>query len=366
VLNRTDRLRLGVDLTACWRPRVGMVTLAVELARGMLEAADLVLFASGARPPGLEQAKAEFVLSPHRHELWNKLSWLPRVEGRCGLDAMFYPYWPSPPRRSAAAPPCAIFVHDLAFRIQSEAVPWQQRLYLGKLLTPALRAAAVVMTPSHTTRQDLLEHFPLPGLERRVEVIYPGCSLTAVAARGVAPELGRGFILAVGSIERRKNYRRLIEAYRRLKSPPPLVVVGRSGWGSSRLRRELELEPGVKLLGHVDDATLRGLYQSAALLVFPSLYEGFGLPLLEAMAEGLPAVVSDAGSLAEVAGGAALLVDPLDPLSLADGMERVLSDRQLAARMTEAGRARAAEFDWQSASRRAFALLERLAAGRAA
>ena len=168
---------VGIDLTACWRPRAGMGTVALHLTAGMLAAAGqerrFTLFCSRERPAGLNGggAGSRAVLSPHRHEVLNKLRWLPEVEAAAGLDAMLYPFWPCPPRRRPAAPPAAMIVHDLAFRVRPREVPWQQRAYLGSILGGALRRAALVLTPSEATRRDLLEHYPLKGLAARVGVV---------------------------------------------------------------------------------------------------------------------------------------------------------------------------------------------------
>src|SRR5581483_5989443 len=129
-----------------------------------------------------------------------------------------------------------------------------------------------------------------------------------------------GFLLAVGTIEPRKNLRRVAAAYGRLDGAPPLVVAGKPGWAYGDTLDVLRATPGVRLLGHVDDPTLAALYRDAAALVFPSLYEGFGLPLLEAFAAGLPALTSDRGSLADLGAGAALVVDPESIDSIAAGM----------------------------------------------
>ena len=335
-----------------------MATVALEFSRAMLaEGASMVFFSSRQRPAGTGDWKAQFIFSPHRHELANKLYWLPRVEPLAGVDVVFYPYWPASPLRSSQAPPSVVYVHDLAFRLRPEAVPWQQRLYLGRLIPAALRSSALIFTPSEATRQDLLLAYPRHHLSGRVMVIPPGSALDAVTPGAVPAGLPEDFVLAVGTIEPRKNYPILLEAHRRLADRPPLVVVGQRGWGSADIVRGLEQDPKVVLLGHTDDATLRALYRRARLLVFPSLYEGFGLPLLEAMAEGLPAVVSSAGALSEVAGGAALLVRPDDPAAIADAMRSVLDDPGLAARLSERGRARAAQFSWRSSARRALELL---------
>ena len=347
--------RLGVDLTACWRPRVGMVTHGIALAQAMVDLAeprDLVLLSSRERVPGLS-GEYEAVLSPHRHELANKLLWLPAVESDAGLDAILYPYWPPPPRRRVSAPPAAFFVHDLAFRLRPAEVPWQQRAYLGSLLPPALRAARAVFVPSRATASDLLASYPLPGLAERVRVVPEGP--TPLPAPAPLPAgLEPGFILAVGTLEARKNYGRLVEAYRTLPDPPPLVLAGRPGWNGDRPPQG----PGVRVLGHVDDATLAGLYRGAALLAFPSLYEGFGLPLLDALNCGLPALVGDRGALPELAGDAALAVDVESSPAIAEGLRRLLADAALRKRLAAAGRRRAKAYSWRGAAQ---AVLETMA-----
>lgn len=356
---------IGVDLTACWRPRVGMVTLAIGLTERMLVAAGpdrrFTLFCSVQRPAGLDGREFRAVLSPYRHEVLNKLRWLPAVEAEAGLDAMFYPYWPCPPRRRREAPPAAMVVHDLAFRVRPREVPWQQRVYMGSILGGALQRAAFVVTPSQATRSDLLERYPLPGLAQRVHVVPEGWSLGGVAPGRLPDGLEPGFLLAVGTIEPRKNYPRLLAAYRILKAAggaPPLVVVGRVGWAYGSALDDLRREPGVVLLNHVGDEVLRALYRGAGALAFPSLYEGFGLPLLEAMAEGLPVVAGDAGALPELAGDAALLVDPHDVEAIAGGLRRVLEDAGLRARLSAAGRVRAAPYTWESAAASILDLLD--------
>jgi glycosyltransferase involved in cell wall biosynthesis len=222
---------------------------------------------------------------------------------------------------------------------------------MGSIMGAALRGVGAVLTPSQATRRDLLEHYPVPGLEGRVRVVPEGCTLIGVEPGRLPDGLEPGFLLAVGTIEPRKNYPRLLSAYRLLKARggvPRLVVAGRVGWAYGSALDELRSEPGVMLLTSVDDAGLRALYRAAGALAFPSLYEGFGLPLLEAMAEGLPALVGDTGALPELAGDAALLVDPRDVEAIADGLRRVLGDTALRARLVEAGRRRAAGYTWEA------------------
>jgi glycosyltransferase involved in cell wall biosynthesis len=353
--------RFAIDVTACWRPRrVGMLTVAVELTRALV--ADhgddqFILLCSRERPPGLGDLDCEAVLSPYRHEVALKTRWLPAVETQLDCDAILYPYWPSPPWRRSHAPPAAVFVHDLAFRLRPAEVPWQQRAYFGAVLGRSLRGAAAVLVPSEATRRDLLGCYRIAGLESRIAMVPEGVT-PDVPPASLPADLEPGFILAVGTVEPRKNYPRLLAAFRRLRDratgeqppAPELVIAGRPGWAYGNTLELLKAEPGVRYLGHVDDATLSALYGSAAVLAFPSLYEGFGLPLLEAMAHGVPAVVGTAGALPELADGAALLVDPEDVVSISEGLERLLGDRSLRERLGAAGRSRAAGYTWARAA----------------
>lgn len=353
--------RFAIDVTACWRPqRVGMLTVAVELTRAL--AADrgedqYTLLCSRERPASLDDLDCEAVLSTYRHEVALKTLWLPVVEPQLECDAILYPYWPSPPIRRRDAPPAAFFVQDLAFKLRPREVPWQQRLYMGAVLSRSLRTAAAVLVPSEATRRDLLACYPIAGLKSKVHLVPLG--LPAYPVPGpLPPGLAPGFILAVGTIEPRKNYPRLLAAYRHLRREsvplllgdrpgvPELVIAGRPGWAYGGTLERIKSEPGVRYLGHVDEPTLSALYRSAAVLALPSLYEGFGLPLLEAMANGLPAVVGNVGSLPELADGAAVLVEPDDVASIAAGLERLLADAALREKLGVEGRSRAAEFTW--------------------
>jgi glycosyltransferase involved in cell wall biosynthesis len=353
-----------------------MLTVAIELTRALVvNRGDdtFTLLCSRERPPALTDLDCEAVLSPYRHEVALKTSWLPTVEAQLDCDAILYPYWPSPPLRRRDAPPAAVFVHDLAFRLRPAEVPWQQRAYLRALLGRSLRSAAAVLVPSEATRRDLLDTYPIPGLESKLAIVAEGVAPELTPA-GLPTGLEPGFILAVGTVEPRKNYPRLLAAFRRLRREsvpimigdrpgvPELVIAGRPGWAYGDALERIKAEPGVRYLGHVDDATLTALYKSAAVLAFPSLYEGFGLPLLEAMAHGVPAVVGNAGALPELADGAAVLVDPEDVGAIAVGLERVLSDASLREKLGAAGRRRAADFTWERAATVTRGVLKRIAA----
>lgn len=369
--------RFAVDVTACWRPqRVGMLTVAVELSRTMVDCRsgdDFVLLCSRERPASLQDLDCEAVLSPYRHELVLKSRWLPVIEPQLESDAILYPYWPCPPFRRAGAPPAAIFVHDLAFRIRPAEVPWQQRLYMRTVLPPALRRAAAVLVPSESTRRDLLNLYPIQGLDEKVQVIPLGLP-TKVPAGPLPEGIEPGFVLAVGTVEPRKNYPRLLAAYRRLRGRhgalpliisgrpgvPELVIAGRPGWAYGDTVERIAAEPGVHYLGHVDEPTLSALYESASVLAFPSLYEGFGLPLLEAMARGVPAVVGATGALPELALGAAVSVNAEDVDAIASALERLLADEGLRKKLGEEGKRRARGYTWTGAAEQTLDVMRRI------
>jgi glycosyltransferase involved in cell wall biosynthesis len=370
-------VRFAIDVTACWRPRrVGMLTVAIELSKALVSNRgkdELTLLCSRERPAALQGLKSEAVLSPYRHELALKTRWLPTVEPQLGCDAILYPYWPSPPFRHKDAPPAAIFVHDLAFRKMPQEVPWQQRAYLGTVLGPALRHAAAVLVPSESTRRDLLDLYKIPRLESKVSVIPEG--LPPDVPAGPLPEgLEPGFILAVGTVEPRKNYPRLLAAFRQMRGRrgslpfiingrpgvPQLVIAGRPGWAYGDTLQRIAAEPGVRYLGHVDEPTLSALYEAASVLAFPSLYEGFGLPLLEAMSRGVPAVVGAAGALPELAAGAAITVKPDDVDAIAGSLERLLADPHLRQKLGEEGKRRAESFTWARAAEQTLEILHRI------
>jgi glycosyltransferase involved in cell wall biosynthesis len=354
-----------------------MLTVAVELSKALVASKgsdEFTLLCSQERPADLKDLECDAMLSPYRHELALKTRWLPRVEPELEADAILYPYWPSPPFRHPKAPPAAIFVHDLAFRMRPQEVPWQQRLYMRAVLGRGVRQAAAVLVPSESTRRDLLDAYKIPDLESRVHVIAEGLPPSAPA--GPLPAgLEPGFILAVGTVEPRKNYPRLLSAFRQMRGRhgalpfiingrpgvPELVIAGRPGWAYGDTLKRIAAEPGVRYLGHVDEPTLSALYESASVLAFPSLYEGFGLPLLEAMAHGVPAVVGAVGALPELALGAAIEVKPDDVNAIAGALERLLSDDQLRHKLGEEGKRRAANYTWDRAAAQTLEILHQIA-----
>jgi glycosyltransferase involved in cell wall biosynthesis len=287
---------------------------------------------------------------------------LPRVEWFVRFDVLFAPNFVPPPTR---APRQAVTIHDLAFRLMPEtaphAAPWWRR---G--VERAATSASRVLVPSGSTKRDLIR---LYGTDERRVVVVPLAvdhGRYRPEAAGSVPSTRRRFglperyLLFLG-LDRRKNLPAMLGAYARLPAPgrPALVLAGARPWepdGSDPTDEALARMPSaaradVVRLGYVEERFKPALLAGAIALVYPSRYEGFGLPVIEAMAVGTPVVASDVASLPELVDGAAVLVDPDDEATIADGMSRLLQDDDLRAKLREAGIARAAEFTWDRTAR---------------
>jgi len=251
-------------------------------------------------------------------------------------------------------------LHDLIFLFHPETHKPLNRWFLTLMMPRFLRAADAVIAVSECTKRDAIRFYRIP--EEKISVIYEGVNprfrpadpetIAAVRARYNLPE---HFILYVGTIEPRKNLTALLEAFHHLLATHDLrlVIVGKKGWlyeGFFRRLRELGLGDRVIFTGYVPDEDLPAIYSAADLFVFPSLYEGFGLPVLEAMACGTPVICSNTSSLPEVAGDAAFLVDPTDVCSLAGAMEQALTDEHLRSELMAKGLERARWFTWEKAA----------------
>jgi glycosyltransferase involved in cell wall biosynthesis len=289
---------------------------------------------------------------------WWALAGRPRLPGSLRTDVLHAPSPASAPP-SRAGQRLVVTVHDLAFFRYPRAFPaaWRALFRLG--VRRAARTAAALLVPSGHTADDLVR---LAGADpSRIHVVPLAASLPATE-RDPGAELGRlgverPYVLFVGTLEARKNLVRLIRAYRRAVAstslPHALVLAGPRGWGIDPLERELRSSgPGrVLLTGAVPPGTLDALYRGADALIYPSLYEGFGLPVIEAMARGIPTVISTSSSLPEVAGDAALAVDPASVPALAEAIGSVLTDPGLAGRLAASGRERASAFSWDRTAR---------------
>ncbi len=232
--------------------------------------------------------------------------------------------------------------------------PFQRKF--GALIREAVRRAVRVLVPSRYTADQLLRHADVAREKIRVipyGVTLPACLMAPdQRAREREQIVGKGneMVLLVGVLENRKNVVNALRALGRLPAHYRLVLVGGDGYGSETIHNFIQKEQlawRIKLLGRVTDERLSILYQAASVLLFPSLEEGFGLPVLEGMAHELPVVASRASSLPEVGGEAALYIDPHDPADMADKVMSAVEDAALRSKLIEQGRARAQEFSWR-------------------
>ena len=267
---------------------------------------------------------------------------------------------------------CVTIIHDIAFLTYPETVAKRTRQWLGKNLKIYCQRADVILTVSEFSRQEIHHYLGIP-LEK-IHVVYNGVDpeqyhpdysedrIQEVKAKYNIPG---SYILYLGTLEPRKNIETLIRAYQRLLSAgpsrfgqipaafPKLVLAGKKGWlydSIFQLVKEFHLENQVIFTGYVDESDAAPLLCGARMFVFPSLYEGFGIPPLEAMACGTPVIVSDCASLPEVVGDAGLLAPPTDIEKLAESMNRLLKDDQLHTALREAGLKRAGRFTWKASA----------------
>lgn len=266
--------------------------------------------------------------------------------------------------------PFVLTLHDMSLFLHPNTQPLKSRVLIRSLIPAVGRRAAAVITVSESARRDILA---VLGLRPdRVHVVYEAASpaFRVIDDRSELDRVARRyglkhpFILTVGTLEPRKNLPRLFEAFARVcraRRDVELVVAGPWGWRTQGLRAQvdrLRLTDSVRFLDYIPDGELPTLYTLARASAFPSLYEGFGLPIVESMACGTPVVTSNRSAMPEVADGAAILVDPTSVASIADGLLTILSDETRHAALREAGLRRAAQFSWRTVAQRTVEVYE--------
>jgi glycosyltransferase involved in cell wall biosynthesis len=291
--------------------------------------------------------------------LWNHW-YLPHTLRRQGFDLLHGPAFVVP---LPCPCPSVVTIHDISFRIFPEHFDSGWRKYVMSVMPPLLDSVSAVICVSQHSKQELIKFYKVA--EDKIHVVYngidharfhPAATLDMDWAR--AAGLRENYILHVGDLTRRKNIPMLLRAVARLRSAGrlgqrQLVLVGpetRGMVGAAEIHetiRDLDLSRTVVLLGRVADKHLPGLYRHASLVVMPSLYEGFGFPVVESMATGTPVVASNTSSLPEITGDAALLVPPTDEQVLADAIDQVISSSKVAAGLRERGLVRAQQFNWK-------------------
>jgi len=318
-------------------------------------------------PPHLfENAERRVIPFPR---LWThlRLSW---EMARHRPDLLFVPAHVLPPVRPSVS---LVTVHDLGYLEFPEAHPWRQRLYLDLSTRWNARAATHILADSRATRADLIAHYGTqpdkisvahPGVDETLEPIHDPAIIQAVKARY---GIGGDYFLYLGTLQPRKNLRRLVDAFvtfasrRSGAAPPALVLAGKQGWLYDELFDQVRrrgLQDRVIFPGYVAEDDKAALLSGAIAFTFPSLHEGFGLPVLEAQACGCPVITSTTSSLPEVAGEAALLVDPRDTAAIASAMQRLATDPTLSDRLTQRGFANVDRFSWQACAQTVLTVIE--------
>ena len=379
---------IGIDASrATAARRTGTEVYSLHLIRALLARGaghHFRLYFNQAPTPDLFPSGADMRVMPFPR-LWTHLR-LSREMRSAPPDVLFVPSHVLPvihPTR------CVVTVHDLGYHYYPEAHTLFQNVYLRWSTRYNARTATRVLVDSEATRRDLLHYYAIP--EERIAVVYPGRDETlspvtdpqALKAVHSRYDLNAPYFLYVGTLHPRKNLVRLIDAFAAFRhrsrdqgqpahswtdsvSEPQLVLAGQKGWLYDEVFgrvRKLDLEKHVVFTGYVPDADLPGLLSGALAFVFPSLHEGFGFPVLEAMACGTPVICSNVSSLPEVSGDAALQIDPLDSDALAEAMHKVATDEGLRTVLVERGYEQVQRFSWQRCAGQVLQVLEDVGRG---
>lgn len=300
--------------------------------------------------------------------LWNYIPIPYSLFFRKKADVTVFFNYAVPPKVSGKT---VVFVHDMAYRVYPETVRKKTRRFLELVLQKSCDRADRIVTISEFSKQEILKYLKVSeekisvvtlGVDRkRFHTHYPADQIRLVQRKyGLKGE----YLLYIGTIEPRKNLKRLIEAYASLPlETPMLVLAGKKGWMYREIFQTVEtlgIGERVKFLGYVADREIPLLLSGAKCFLFPSLYEGFGLPPLEAMASGVPVVASNGSAIPEVVGDAAVLVEATKVESISHGILRVLKEKGLRERMIEKGIQRAKKFRWEKTARELLEICQRL------
>ena len=344
--------RIVLDADVLGRERTGDETYVFSLLEQLPRLADDLAFAAVTRRPDLVPQGVEAVELPARSQPLRMALALPRLLRRLEPDVAHFQHVLAPATRSATV----VTVHDLSFERDPQLMSRRDLFFFRTMVPRSARRADRVLAVSEQTKRDLVELYTID--ERKI-VVTPNGIDDVFGTDGPRND-GAPYLLFVGALQPRKDPLAAIEALALTKSHLRLVVAGpdRGSGGEAReAAARLGVAERVEFRGHVAKEELASLYRGAQALVFPSRYEGFGLPVVEAMASGTPVVAAAAGAVPEVAGDAAILVEPGDTAALAGGIERALSDRE---RLVRAGLAQAERFSWVETARRTLAVYREL------
>lgn len=359
-------MRVGINVAVLSSPLTGVGYYALYLLRALVRVGEdfewvfigvdpsKKLAPSGERVQHFPASK----LTGIRRVLWQQLV-LPRLAFQSRVDVLHCPDFSRPLR---VGTPVVNTIHDLTFLDPQSPIPFVKRNYKKSLAQFAITHSARLIAVSEFTRSEILRRFAID--ESRVTVIHNGFEAGQPSGPDSASEVPGSvrrspYLLFVSTLERRKNAARLVQAFSYLKVkrriPHRLVLVGQKGWGWAEIRRAIEASPvahEVELPGYLPREEVLRLYRNADVFIYPSVYEGFGFPVLEAMAAGTPVACSRVASLPEVAGEAAEFFDPYSVEDMAAALERVLESPERQAELRRKGAERVRHFSWEECARR--------------
>ncbi|MBL4606781.1 MAG: glycosyltransferase family 4 protein [Pseudomonadales bacterium] len=357
-------MKLGVDARLLSRPLTGIGRYTLEMCRALCKHPDLSLFLYSPAPipaevlRGLEPAKIRAGSWDNTllRQIWG-ISILPRLAKQDSVDIFWGPSHRLP-RFLPSSTTKVVTIHDLVWKYAGETMRPLSRIRERYQMPLAVQMADLVFADSHATKTSIIESFPLS--KNKINVVHLGVThFDSNPSKELLRPLNikRPYFLFVGTLEPRKNLERLLAAFSQLPSHSrkniDLVIAGGAGWGKVDIEnkvKELKLSSHVHLLGYVSDQTLNALYKHSKFLVMPSLYEGFGLPLVEAMAHGVPVLSSNNSSMPEVAGEAGFLVDPLDVNSIAHGLTEMINNDSLRNNLAAKAKLNVQRFNWDKSA----------------
>ena len=341
-----------LDADVLGRQRTGDETYVSALLTELAKLETELRFAAVTRRPELVPEGVEAVRLDAGSQILRMGLTMPRLLRRLGPSLVHFQHVVAPGSRA----PAVVTIHDLSFELHPALMSRRDRFVFRTMVPRSVRRAARVFAVSEWTKRDIIEHYRVPAEK---VVVTPNAVDPLFAPNGARPT-GAPYALFVGALQPRKDPITALEAIALVDAELRLVLVGPDKGSEAEARllaSKLGLADRVEFAGHVEKGDLAELYRGAACLVFPSRYEGFGLPVVEAMASGTPVVAAATGSIPEVAGEAAILVPPGNPSALAGGIERAIADRD---RLVRAGLERAGHFSWSETARRTLAVYQEL------
>lgn len=373
MLEIDQKIRIGIDVTSAVAQGAGIGRYTRELVQALVRLdskPSYCLFS--ARAPKLTVVADPLPEAPNveYRETWLSEKWLYRMWYRLHLpisvqrftgeiDVFHSPDFVLPPVGDI---PSVLTIHDLSFIHYPEAFTPSLLKYLNNVVPSSVARVNHVLADSLATKNDLIDIWQVPN--EKVTVVYSGVnsSFRPVTDKERIDHLRKKYelgdnpyILSVGTLQPRKNYEMLMRAFKPVADSydHQLIIAGGHGWMYEQIQKEIDqqgLGQRIRLIGFVEDQDLPALYSQASLFVFPSLYEGFGIPVLEAMACGVPAISSDSSSLPEVAGDAGLLISPVNQELWSKSIIQLLNDSARRTKMVAAGYLQARKFSWRKAA----------------